>query len=126
MTAMIDCLEVRPVSGCGNLRAYASARLGCIEVFDLRIIQQPGQSPYVALPQRPTRPKADGTGSGWRPCMRITNPKVLDQLRAVVLESWQQSLRTGEVIPPPRTTVHRNERPRDPRQERIDELHWQP
>jgi hypothetical protein len=76
------------VQDCGNLKAFAKVRLGAVVIHGCRIIQQPGQRPWVALPQVPARKKADGSGAGWFPVVEITNRDVLDRLRAAVLEAW--------------------------------------
>ena len=57
MSAPIEVLEVRRIEGCGNLRAFAEVKLGCVLIHGCRVIQQPGQRPWVALPQVPARKK---------------------------------------------------------------------
>jgi DNA-binding cell septation regulator SpoVG len=88
VTAAIEVLEVRRLTGEGNLRAFANVRLGCIIIHGVRVIQQPNQRPWVALPQVPARKKADGTGSGWFPVIEITNPALFERVKAAVLEAW--------------------------------------
>jgi DNA-binding cell septation regulator SpoVG len=89
MTAAIEVLEIKPVNGLGNLRAFAKVKLGCVVIHGCRVIQQPNQRPWCALPQVPARKKADGSGAGWFPVVEITNRNVLDQVRAAVLEAWE-------------------------------------
>jgi DNA-binding cell septation regulator SpoVG len=90
MSAVIDVIEVRPVTGHGNLRAFCKVRLGCILIHGVRVIQQPRQRAWVALPQTPDRNKADGSDAGWFAVLEITNRDVLDKLREAVLEAWQR------------------------------------
>jgi hypothetical protein len=121
MTAA-DVLEVRRLEGHGNLRAFAKVRLGAVVIHGCRVIQQPGQKAWVALPQVPARAKADGSGAGWYPVIEITT---------AVLEAWgnqsinapTRGLSTWDAprAPPGRTAVHPNER-HDSRQQRINEL----
>jgi DNA-binding cell septation regulator SpoVG len=87
MSAPIQVIEVRRIEGHGNLRAFAKVRLGPVVIHGCRVIQQPGQRPWVALPQVPARKKADGTGSGWFPVIEITRRVLLDQVRDAVLEA---------------------------------------
>jgi DNA-binding cell septation regulator SpoVG len=90
MSAAIPVLEVRPITGCGNLRAFAKVKVGCFVIHGVRVLQQPGQRAWCALPQTPARKKADGSGAGWFSVIEISNRDVLDQLRAAVLDAWQQ------------------------------------
>jgi DNA-binding cell septation regulator SpoVG len=88
MSAPVEVLELRRCDGMGNLKAFAKVKLGCIVIHGCRVIQQPEQRPWVALPQVPARKKADGSGSGWFPVIEITNRNVLDQVRDAVLKAW--------------------------------------
>jgi DNA-binding cell septation regulator SpoVG len=88
VSGVVEVLELRRVENAGNLKAFAKVRLGCIVIHGCRVIQQPEQKPWVALPQTPARKKADGAGSGWFPAVAITNRNVLDQVRDSVLEAW--------------------------------------
>jgi DNA-binding cell septation regulator SpoVG len=88
MSAGIEVLEVRRVDA-GNLRAFAKIKLGCVVIHGCRIVQQPGQKAWVALPQTPARKKADGSGAGWFPVVEITRRDVLDDLRDAVLRAWE-------------------------------------
>jgi DNA-binding cell septation regulator SpoVG len=89
MPAAIQVLEVRRINGAGNLRAFAKVKLGCVIIHGCRVIQQPDQGPWAALPQVAARKKADGSGAGWFPRIEISNPQVLAELRAAVLDHWQ-------------------------------------
>jgi DNA-binding cell septation regulator SpoVG len=127
----LEVLEVKPVTGRGNLKAFARVRLGAVVIHGCRVIQQPGQKAWVALPQVPARAKADGSGAGWYPVIEITNPELLARVRAAVLEAWgNQSIKAptrglstwdAPRAPPGRTAVHPNKR-HDSRQQRINEL----
>jgi DNA-binding cell septation regulator SpoVG len=74
MTAPIEVLEVRRLDGDSNLKAFAKVKLGSVIIHGCRIIQQPGQRAWVALPQTPARKKQDGSG----------------EIRDAVLEAWQR------------------------------------
>jgi DNA-binding cell septation regulator SpoVG len=89
VTAPIEVLEVWAVQA-GNLRAFVKVRLGAVVIHGVRVVQQPNQAAWVALPQQPARKKADGTGSGWYPIIEITNPELMRRIRDAVLEAWRQ------------------------------------
>jgi DNA-binding cell septation regulator SpoVG len=84
----IEVLEIRTIDR-GNLRAFAKLRLGSVVIHGCRVIQQPGQKAWVALPQIPGRAKADGSGAGWFPVIEIVNRDLLDRVRSAVLEAWE-------------------------------------
>jgi DNA-binding cell septation regulator SpoVG len=89
MTASIEVLEVRRLTGDGNLKAFAKIRIGAVVIHSCRVIQQPSQRAWVALPQVPARAKADGSGAGWFPVVEIVNPDLLARVRAAILEAWE-------------------------------------
>ena len=89
--AAVEVLTVRRV-GKGTLRAVARVRLaGCIEIAGVRVLQQPGGDPWVALPQVPARRRTGGTGSGWAQTVAITSAPVLAALRYAVLDAWESA-----------------------------------
>jgi DNA-binding cell septation regulator SpoVG len=88
MTAAVEVIELKRLDGNGNLKAFAKIKLGAVIVHGCRVIQQPGQKAWVALPQVPARAKADGSGTGWFPVIEITSPDLLARVRAAVLEAW--------------------------------------
>ncbi|MGH7963611.1 MAG: septation protein SpoVG family protein [Candidatus Binatia bacterium] len=51
MSALVQVLAIKPLSNAGNLRAFASVKLGDIIIHDCRVVQQPGQRAWVSLPQ---------------------------------------------------------------------------
>jgi DNA-binding cell septation regulator SpoVG len=89
MTAPIEVLELRRLSGDGNLKAFAKVRLGAVVIHGLKIVQQPGQKAWIALPQVPGRKKADGSGAGWFPVVEIVSPELLAKVRDAVLAAWE-------------------------------------
>ena len=48
----VEVLAIKPLTNTGNLRAFVSVRVGEITIHNCRIVQQPGQRPWVSLPQR--------------------------------------------------------------------------
>ena len=57
----IEVENIHKLDGAGNLKAFASVNIGGkLTIHSLRIVQQPGQKAWVALPQREWR---DGAGN---------------------------------------------------------------
>lgn len=85
------CVKVSPTPGGGNLRAIASVNFKAggipIELHFCRIIQQPGQRPYVHLPQSdnhwPGYPK-------FHPVIRFPK-EITDSIKEAVLLEWKRT-----------------------------------
>jgi DNA-binding cell septation regulator SpoVG len=52
MNTSIEVVAIRPLPAAGNLKAFASVRLGDVTIHDCRVIQQPGQRAWVSMSQR--------------------------------------------------------------------------
>jgi hypothetical protein len=90
LNADIEVLSLRRIDR-GSLKAVATVRLGPLIVASIRVLQQPGGDPWVALPQVPSRRRADGAGSGWAQIVTITSAAVLAALREAVLAAWESA-----------------------------------
>lgn len=67
----------------GNLKAFANIRLGStMTINGCRVIQQPGQRAYVALPQT-----QDKNGRFW-PVITADDPKFKDAVEQLVIDAW--------------------------------------
>jgi len=50
---MITVDSIKPITGAGNLRAFANITIANkIRISDVRIIAQPNQKPWVSMPSR--------------------------------------------------------------------------
>jgi DNA-binding cell septation regulator SpoVG len=50
---MVTVENIKPITGAGNLRAFATVNIaGKLRIADVRIIQQPNQEPWVSMPSR--------------------------------------------------------------------------
>ena len=86
----IEVLEVRHVTNCGAVRAFVKLRLGGLTIHSVKVIRQEGQGPWIALPQQPARPSADGgKGRGWYPLVEAS-PELMAKIKAVVLEAFER------------------------------------
>src|SRR5881409_293572 len=51
--SMVTVESIKPITGAGNLRAFAIVNIADrLRVHDVRIIQQPGQEAWVSMPSR--------------------------------------------------------------------------
>lgn len=93
----VTCLSIKSVQNPGNLRAFADIRVGPLVIHGARVIQQPGQQPWVAMPQT----QADD--GRWFPCLRTDDEDLRHQVRDRVLTAAKSAgvLRTegAEVAP---------------------------
>lgn len=78
----IEVLDVRRVENAGNLKAFATVRAGCLKIHGWRVIQQPGQRAWVSVPQ-----ERDQEGRRHNQ-IEVTNPAVLEAIRAAMLQAW--------------------------------------
>ena len=52
VSAPIEVIEVRRVDNLSNVRAFVSLRIGGVTVHGAKIVQQPGQRPWLAMPDQ--------------------------------------------------------------------------
>lgn len=89
MSTLIEVIAIRPVPN-GNLRAFVSVRVGDITIHDCRIVQQPGQRPWVSLPQQEYTTR-DGERK-FSTVIELTEPLRREVSRAV-LAAWEKGVR---------------------------------
>ncbi len=78
--------KITPIAGSGNLKAFASVSISkIIKIHDCRIIQRPGQRPWVSMPLRESHGK-DGQHKFF-PVIEV--PKSLRAaISSAVLAAW--------------------------------------
>jgi DNA-binding cell septation regulator SpoVG len=82
----VEIIDIKPLDA-GNIRALVSIRLfGVVVIYGAKIIQQPGQKAWLALPSREFI--SDGQ-KRYSPVVEITGP-LKDAVWRAVLASWQQ------------------------------------
>ncbi len=75
------------LDGSGNLKAFVSVNIGGkLTIHSCRIIQQPGQTAWVSLPQREWVDK-DGN-KHYAPLIEVPD-KVKDAIQEAVLNTWE-------------------------------------
>jgi Signal peptidase, peptidase S26 len=71
----------------GNVRAFVSVRIGDVSILGCKIVQQPGQRPWVAMPDRQW--VADDGTTRWSPVIKLSNP-LKRRLDDAVLAVWER------------------------------------
>ena len=78
---------IRKLDGSGNLKAFASVNIGGkITIHSCRIIQQPGQKAWVALPQREWTTQQGE--KRFAPLIELPD-KVKTAIQEAVLNTWE-------------------------------------
>lgn len=81
-THTVHVIECKPIAGAGNLKATATVQIGTsIVIRGVRIVQQPGQRPWVSMP-------AQKNGEKWFTVIEITKPALKEAIASAVLAAW--------------------------------------
>ena len=78
----VAVLKLTPTPGAGNLRALATVQIGPLVIHGCRVVQQPGQKPWVSMPQR-----QDDAGR-WFPIVTTEDDAIRDAIKATLLAAW--------------------------------------
>jgi hypothetical protein len=79
----IVALDVRPVTGMGNLQAFVTIKLGPLTIHGCRVIREDDKRPWAALPQVQN-------GNRWLPLIQVADSRLHDRIRAAILSAWQE------------------------------------
>jgi len=82
----IEIVALKPLTNKGNLKAFASIRLGGVIIHDCRILQQPNQRPWVSLPQREF--ERDGQKK-YSAVVELSDP-LKREVSRLVLAAWER------------------------------------
>lgn len=77
----VEVVDFRRTSA-GNVRAFASVRIGQLTLRNLKVVQQPGQQPWVSLPA------VRGKDGRWQP-IAAASPELKELINSAVLAAWQ-------------------------------------
>jgi DNA-binding cell septation regulator SpoVG len=84
-TQRISVTAIHPTDQAGNVKAFVIIRLGeALEIRGCKIIQQPGQKAWVAMPDRPHT-----DGKGYTPYVKILDDRLMEAISNAVLEAWR-------------------------------------
>ena len=75
----VTVLRVTPVLSSGNIRALVDINLGPLLIHSCRVIQPPGEQPWVAMPQ------TQAADSRWYPVIQIHDDNLRQAIRERVL-----------------------------------------
>lgn len=89
----IQVLEFKSVSDRGALKAFCTVHIGHLQINDCRIIQQPGQRAWVAMPQISYKNEY-GTVK-YRSLVQIMDETLRNQITHIVLSEWEKFLKEG-------------------------------
>jgi DNA-binding cell septation regulator SpoVG len=78
----ITVREIRRLAGAGTMKGFATVEVAPWTIRGCRIIQQPGQQPYVAMPQETS---AEGR---YFPVIATHDKRLKAILQAAVLSAW--------------------------------------
>lgn len=79
--AAIEVIKVKPLENGGNLKAFASVRVGAVVIHSVRIIQEPGKRAWCSMPQ-------SKSGERYFPIVEIESEGLRNRIREAVLEHW--------------------------------------
>lgn len=83
--AEIEVLDIRHVQKPGNVQAFVSVRLGGVTVHGAKIVQQPGQRPWLAMPDKQW---AGDDGKPRYTAVIELSPALKKRVADAVLASW--------------------------------------
>jgi hypothetical protein len=89
--------DLQPLNGCGNLRAFASVRVGGsgLTIHKLRLIHQNGQAAWVAPPQESWQDRQTGD-TRYKALLDLPD-HWKKPLADAVLVCWERFNQTGEL-----------------------------
>lgn len=85
MTCTVLELHRLPNAERQNLKAFAAVQAGPWTVRGVRLIQQPGQRAYCALPQ------SQGADGRYWPVLQTSDSNIKDAISAAVLSKWAET-----------------------------------
>jgi DNA-binding cell septation regulator SpoVG len=85
--SVVEVVALKPLNNKGNLRAFASVRLGGVVINNCRIIQQLGQRAWVSLPQQEYTTRAGERR--YAPVVEL-NDNLKKQVCEAVLTAWER------------------------------------
>jgi DNA-binding cell septation regulator SpoVG len=86
--ADIEVVSIRPIAGGGTVKAFVVVRIGAITVRECKIVQQAGQSCWVAMPDRPW---TGGDGKVRYTRLVELEKDLHEQVTATVLGAWERA-----------------------------------
>jgi DNA-binding cell septation regulator SpoVG len=85
---MVTIESIKPITGAGNLRAFATINVGGrVRISDVRVIQQPNQEAWVSMPSRAY--EKDGQRK-WSPTVEILDEALKKEIVDVVLVEFRK------------------------------------
>lgn len=79
--------QFKPTTKEGNLKTWVNIIIGGVQINECKIIQQPGQRAFVAMPDREYQ-QPDGK-KAYYPIVKLTD-ELKDKVRDVVIPAWEE------------------------------------
>ena len=90
-TDKVRVVAITTTHQAGEVKAFASIRIGeALEIRDLKVIQQPGQKAWVALPDRQRNDR-----HGYAPIVETLDGRLKQAIDYTVLQALQHHLTGG-------------------------------
>lgn len=81
----VSVVGIYPLNQAGTVKAFATIAIGtALEIHGCKIIQQPGQKAWCALPDRKSP-----DGNGYFPVIKALDERLAEEISRVVLAAWQ-------------------------------------
>lgn len=88
--AKLEVTRITPVNSGGNIKAFASVKLGnTLTIHSVKVIQQTGQRAFVRLPDQKS-------GEKYFPVVEWLDQAFMDAVSEKVLAAWQNGATTGD------------------------------
>jgi DNA-binding cell septation regulator SpoVG len=86
--ATIEIESIKAITGAGSLRGFAVVTIaGKIRISDVRIIQQPNQRPWVAMPSRAFEQNGERK---WSPIVELIDDDLKSEIANAVLAEYSK------------------------------------
>ena len=91
----VELLDVRPVAGADNVKAFVTVRIGGVTIHGAKVVQQPGQAAWLAMPDR-SYTDAGGKRK-WSAVVELS-PELRRRVSDTILAEWER--RCAPAAPP--------------------------
>jgi DNA-binding cell septation regulator SpoVG len=94
---MVSVESIRPIENAGNLKAFAVVEIaGKIKIADVKVVQQPGQKAWVAMPSKSY--EVNGQRK-WSHTIEILDESLKNEISAAVLAEFEKLPATSNANP---------------------------
>ena len=85
---MVTVDSIRSIENAGNLKAFAVVEIsGKIKIADVKVVQQPGQHPWVAMPSKSYEVNGQRR---WSSTIEILDETLKEEITRAVLDEYSK------------------------------------